>query len=298
MNFSLEQLITFVAVYEQRSFSQAAAKLDRHRTTVGQVITNLEDQLAIALFERVGRKVEPSEEATLLYHYANQVVEQARTFDKVALSLSYEQLASITIAYASFLPHTLLSHIRKSLTAAYPSMRVNFIVRTQPEIKQGIQDSSIHFGIVNVHKSKLINSIDFTFLGHMDFSLFVGNDHPLTQCESSEMLTAMKNSKQLVVKSLLDDDMAEKVILSAEYEIIDQLALVIKFVQEGLGWALLPRTILESEYVTSNLVEIHSAQIKDNVKVPIALWSPHNKQVISIKKTIVDSITSREPKIT
>ncbi|MEF1193146.1 LysR family transcriptional regulator, partial [Vibrio parahaemolyticus] len=68
MNFSLEQLLAFVAVYEQLSFSKAAVKLNKHRTTIGQVITNLEDLLAVTLFERVGRSVEPTEDARLLYH--------------------------------------------------------------------------------------------------------------------------------------------------------------------------------------------------------------------------------------
>ncbi|MDF4720774.1 LysR family transcriptional regulator, partial [Vibrio parahaemolyticus] len=44
MNFSFEQLLAFVTVYEQLSFSKAAVKLNKHRTTIGQVITNLEDQ--------------------------------------------------------------------------------------------------------------------------------------------------------------------------------------------------------------------------------------------------------------
>ncbi|MDF5104132.1 LysR family transcriptional regulator, partial [Vibrio parahaemolyticus] len=52
MNFSFEQLLAFVTGYEQRSFSKAAVKLNNHRTTIGQVITNLEDQLAVNLFER------------------------------------------------------------------------------------------------------------------------------------------------------------------------------------------------------------------------------------------------------
>ena len=44
MDFSLEQLQAYVAVYEQLSFSKAAVKLNKHRTTIGQVIGNLEDQ--------------------------------------------------------------------------------------------------------------------------------------------------------------------------------------------------------------------------------------------------------------
>ncbi|MEZ9791607.1 LysR family transcriptional regulator, partial [Vibrio splendidus] len=169
MNFSLEQLNTFVAVYEQEAFSKAAIKLNKHRTTVAQVITSLEDQLAITLFDRLSRSVEPTEDAVLLYHYAKQILEQAKTLDRFALSLSFGGLESVTIAYASFLPHHVVSKIRRQLDEDFPSMRVNFLVRTKPEIKTGIEDGSIHFGIVNIYESKVINSIDFTFLGNMPF---------------------------------------------------------------------------------------------------------------------------------
>ncbi|MGU3847304.1 LysR family transcriptional regulator, partial [Vibrio diabolicus] len=82
-----------------------AVKLNKHRTTIGQVITNLEDLLAVSLFNRVGRSVEPTEDARLLYHYAKQTIEQARTFDKVALSLAHGGLESVSIAYSSAIPH-------------------------------------------------------------------------------------------------------------------------------------------------------------------------------------------------
>ena len=164
MNFSLEQLRAFVAVYDLRSFSKAAVKLDKHRTTIGQVITNLEDQLAVELFERIGRSVEPTEDGVLLYHYAKQTVQQAMTFDKVALSLSFGDLESITIAYGSFIPHWVLSEIRLSLNNEFPNMKVNFIIRTKPEIKQGIEDGTIHFAFVNIYRSKIINSIDASYL--------------------------------------------------------------------------------------------------------------------------------------
>lgn len=287
MNYSLEQLTTFVAVYEQQAFSKAAIKLNKHRTTVGQVITNLEDQLAISLFKRLSRTVEPTEDAVLLYHYAKQTLEQAKTFDRFALSLSYGGLESVTIAYASFLPHHVVSKIRRQLYEDFPSMRVNFLVRTKPEIKAGIEDGSIHFGIVNIYESKVINSIDFTFLGNMPFLPFTHVGSELSTLPSNETLSLMKSARQFLLKSMIDDKMTEKVIVSSQHEYIDQLAVIIKLVQEGFGWALLPKSITESEYVTENLTAIKCDQIKQEIMVPIALWCPYSKQVALVKKSII-----------
>lgn len=143
MNFSIEQLLAFVTVYDQLSFSKAAVKLNKHRTTISQVITNLEDQLAVSLFERVGRSVKPTEDGHHLYHYAKQTIEQARTFDKVALSLSYGGLENITFAYSSVIPHQILVDIRKKLRRDFPMMRVNFLVRNKKTLNKAFRVVSI-----------------------------------------------------------------------------------------------------------------------------------------------------------
>ncbi|MCL1042626.1 LysR family transcriptional regulator [Shewanella marisflavi] len=290
MNFSLEQLLAFVTVYDLKSFSKAAVKLDKHRTTIGQVITNLEDQLAITLFERIGRSVEPTQDADLLYHYAKQAIEQTRTFDRVALSLSYGTLESVTIAYPSFIPQHVLTVIRHALIEEFPYMRVNLLVRSKAEIKKGIQDGSIHFGLVNVFESKVISSIDAVLMRSIAFVPFTSENSELARMPSNETYTAMKSTRQFVLKSMLDDDMESRVILSSQYEVVDQQTLIIRMVQEGLGWALLPRTIVQSEYYSDDIVEIELDQLKEAVHVPVSLWCQHSKQVMIVKKVIYKSI--------
>ncbi|MCG9690761.1 LysR family transcriptional regulator [Vibrio sp. Isolate22] len=292
MNFSIEQLLAFVTVYEQLSFSRAAIKLNKHRTTVGQVITNLEDHLAVSLFERVGRSVEPTEDGHLLYHYAKQTIEQARTFDKVALSLSYGGLENITIAYSSIVPQRVLVDIRKQLKHDFPMMRVNFLVRNKEEIKQGLKNGEYHFGLVNVHNSRAMHSLDATFLGHFEFYPFAQKGGAIAALDKDEVLVALRNSKQFVLKSQIDEGMSEKIIVSSDYEEIDQLALIIKMLEAGLGWALLPKAFFtDYEFSKYQIEPIHSEQMVEGFKFGFALWCPHSKQVSEVKGSMLSVIT-------
>ena len=50
----------------------------------------------------------------------------------------------------NFIPQQILAQIRKQLQQDFPFMNVNWLVRSKQEIKEGIQDGSIHFGLVNV----------------------------------------------------------------------------------------------------------------------------------------------------
>ncbi|CAK1851858.1 DNA-binding transcriptional LysR family regulator [Vibrio crassostreae] len=290
MNFSIEQLLAFVTVYEQLSFSKAAVKLNKHRTTIGQVITNLEDQLAVNLFERVGRSVKPTEDAHHLYHYAKQTIEQARTFDKVALSLSYGGLESITFAYSSVIPHQILVDIRKKLRRDFPMMRVNFLVRNKKDIKQGLESGEYHFGLVNVHDSRAIHSFDATFLGHIEFFPFVQKNGEFSSLAKEDVLLALRNAKQFVLKSFIEEGMSEKITVSSDNEEVDQLALVIKMVGAGLGWALLPKTFAYSEFSHYDVEAIQSSEMEHGFKFGFALWCNHSKQISEVKLSILSII--------
>ncbi|RKF17899.1 LysR family transcriptional regulator [Alginatibacterium sediminis] len=292
MNFSLEQLLAFVTVFEQLSFSKAAAKLGKHRTTIGQVVTNLEDQLAVTLFERVGRAVIPTEDGHLLYHYAKQALEQARVFDKVALSLSFGGMESINFAYPSMVPPGVMSEIRTQLSLDFPMMRVNYLVRNKSEIKQGIQSGEFHFGAVNVHDSTAMHSFDSTFLGHIEFVPFVKKGSSLSKQSSDEVLLGLRNTRQFLLKSFADEDMKGKLLVSAEHEEVDQLALVIKMVEADLGWAWLPKALTDSVYGNANIEPITVDELKEGMKFGIALWCPHAKQVVGIKKSVIKAIES------
>ena len=290
MNFSIEQLLAFVTVYDQLSFSKAAVKLNKHRTTIGQVITNLEDQLAVSLFERVGRSVKPTEDGHHLYHYAKQTIEQARIFDKVALSLSYGGLESITFAYSSVIPHQILVDIRKKLRRDFPMMRVNFLVRNKKDIKQGLESGEYHFGLVNVHDSRGIHSFDATFLGHIEFFPFVQKNGEFSSLAKEDVLLALRNAKQFVLKSFIEEGMSEKITVSSDNEEVDQLALVIKMVEAGLGWALLPKTFAYSEFSHYDVEAIQSSEMEHGFKFGFALWCNHSKQTSEVKLSILSII--------
>ncbi|WP_394131728.1 LysR family transcriptional regulator [Shewanella maritima] len=290
MNFSIEQLLAFVTVYEERSFSKAAAKLNKHRTTTGQVIANLEDVLAVELFERIGRKVEPTEEGSLLYHYAKATIEQSNTFDKIALSLAYGAIEGITFAYSSVVPHGILSDIRQQLSQDFPNLRVNFVVKTKEQIEDGLESGEIQFGLVNSDKGKGMYGKDVTFIGHVEFLPFVKKGSAITKLPNSSILAALRTTRQFVLSAFIDEGLEDKVVMSANNEQVDQLALVIKLIQSDLGWAWLPKVMSESQYVTEHLEPVMFDELKHGIKLSFSLWNPHSQQILSIKKSIISAI--------
>ncbi|NMT56682.1 LysR family transcriptional regulator, partial [Vibrio parahaemolyticus] len=123
-------------------------------------------------------------------------------------------LENVSIAYSSAIPHRFLVLLRIQLAADFPMMRVNFLVRNRNEIKEGLQNGEYQFGIVNVHDSRAIHSLDATFLGHFEFVPFFQKGGELASVAPDRVLTALRNSKQFVLRSLIEEGMGEKVIVS------------------------------------------------------------------------------------
>src|SRR5450432_3594738 len=70
----LYQLETFLAVAAERSFSRAAARLNRTQPAVSQVVRKLEADLGEVLFERASRDGTLTAAGELLLEYAQKMV--------------------------------------------------------------------------------------------------------------------------------------------------------------------------------------------------------------------------------
>jgi len=73
----IRQLKTFKAVADHLSFHKAADAINYAQSTVSAQIMNLEEDLGIPLFERLGRHIMLTEAGENLYQYACKMIELA-----------------------------------------------------------------------------------------------------------------------------------------------------------------------------------------------------------------------------
>ena len=74
MNINQEQLTVFKTVMETGSFSAAARKLGKVPSAISMSIANLEIDLNLQLFQRIGREPVPTEQAQTLYERTEQLL--------------------------------------------------------------------------------------------------------------------------------------------------------------------------------------------------------------------------------
>ena len=70
----LKNLITFKTIAEQKSFSNAARVLGYAQPTITFQIRQLEDELGVPLFDRIGNKIRLTESGNILLDYTFRIL--------------------------------------------------------------------------------------------------------------------------------------------------------------------------------------------------------------------------------
>lgn len=148
-NFSLDLYRVFAAVYENRSFSEAARQLFVTQSAVSQSVKQLEAMLGVQLFARGKRAAAPSVEAQQLYAMiapaigticeAEERIERFRLLREGSLRVG----AADTVARYYLLPYL------KRWNELYPDVRLQVVNRTSTEAFSLLAAGKLDVAFVN-----------------------------------------------------------------------------------------------------------------------------------------------------
>ena len=148
-NFSLDLYRVFAAVYENRSFSEAARQLFVTQSAVSQSVKQLEAMLGVQLFARGKRAATPSVEAQQLYAMiapaigticeAEERIERFRLLREGSLRVG----AADTVARYYLLPYL------KRWNELYPDVRLQVVNRTSTEAFSLLAAGKLDVAFVN-----------------------------------------------------------------------------------------------------------------------------------------------------
>jgi LysR family transcriptional regulator, low CO2-responsive transcriptional regulator len=101
MNISLRQLRVFEAVARQLSFTRAAEELHLSQPAVSMQIRQLEEQVGLPLFEKLGKTIGLTEAGREIYHYSRSINRALQEMEEVLEALKGVSRGRLSIAVAS-----------------------------------------------------------------------------------------------------------------------------------------------------------------------------------------------------
>jgi DNA-binding transcriptional LysR family regulator len=124
----LDDLLAFIAVGQERSFTRAAAKLGVSQSALSHTIRELEARLGVRLLTRTTRSVSPTEAGERLLHNIGPRLEEISAELAALSELREKPAGTIRITATEFAVDTILVPKLAKLLRDYPDIKVEMTV--------------------------------------------------------------------------------------------------------------------------------------------------------------------------
>ncbi len=138
----------FARVYELQSFSLAGKELFLSQPTVSTHISNLEQELGTKLFDRIGRKIVPTQAGEVLYHSTQKIFHVLTQTQKEIQELTHQVSGPVVIGGSTIPANYLLPSAMASFKKNYPDVCVDLRIGDSIQISQDVLDGNLDFGVV------------------------------------------------------------------------------------------------------------------------------------------------------
>ncbi len=159
---NLKQLEAFVKIADSGSFSQAAKELFLTQPTISAHISSLEKELNSRLFVRNTKEVHLSQEGTVLYNYAKQMLSLQKRIEETFASNEEREKRCITIAASTIPAQYLLPDILVAFNELYPEQQFKVVETDSAKVVEHVLNHTADVGFVGT-------SIDKKMCKHIAF---------------------------------------------------------------------------------------------------------------------------------
>lgn len=269
----LRNLITFIQVAELNSFTRAGERLGYSQPTVSFQIKQLESELGVQLFERIGHNVALTDDGRAALSYAQHICRLSEEMVGGA-GEAKEPSGVIHLAMADSLCNPLIIEKFAEFRALYPKVSLKVTTAGTDELFRLLDHNEVDMVCTldnHIYNTTYIISHEEKIGVHF----VAGAEHPLAGREEIEIEEILQEpfiltEKGMSYRRLLDEKLAQS---SLEIHPVLELGgadLICRLVEKNMGLSFLP------DYVTEGAVQSGKAVrliVKD---FEVELW----KQVL------------------
>eukprot|EP01030_Chromulinospumella_sphaerica_P015654 gene15654-15468_t len=241
---TLDQWRTLQAVVDHGGFAQAAEALHRSQSSVSYTVARMQDQLGVPLLRIDGRKAVLTEAGGVLLRRSRQLVKQASQLEDLAHHMEQGWEAEVRLVVDAAYPS---ARLVRALTAFMPQSR-GCRVRLREEVLSGVEEVLLE-GVADLAISSFsIPGYLGAELSDVEFVAVAHPEHPLHRLNRELNFQDLESQLQVVIRDSGRQQPRDVGWLGAEQRwTVGSLATAATFVGSGLGFAWLPRHMIERE---------------------------------------------------
>lgn len=288
---TLQQLRYFRELANTQHLTQTAESLYITQTTLSNTIKNLEKQLGVKLFDRVGRNLQLNAAGQRYLTYVNEALTALDNGNRALgeYKLEYQQSVSVATPTSS-----VWSDLIHGFHTKYHSYSLRQIACDQSQFRQMLTDQQIDFVIAGTDDLSL-SGLEYNIMRIEQLYLCVPQNHPFAKMESITLAqtkdeTFINLPKGNSFRSFCDS-MFKKAGIICHGELECDVTLRGRLVAAGFGLAITTNSSRRQNALGDGIVYI---PITDSfAKRPLALiWNPRHylsKAALDFKDYVMET---------
>lgn len=273
----IHSIEAFLAVSETGSFSRAADTLFLSQPAISKRIQTLEHTLDITLFDRVGKSVRLTEAGHALLPSCRRIIEQIEEGKRIISNLRQTTSGVLKLATSHHIGLHRLPPVLYEFASHYPDVDLELNFMDSEQACEQIINGDIELAVVTL-PDRSDQRLEMTPVWDDPLRIIVSKRHPLSTAKSVSIkrllqVAAILPSRGTYTRRLIDEalglDESVHTLLETHY-----LETIKAMVQAGLGWSMLPLSMLDDSLVTLDISQgratrqlgcvVHSMRTKSN----------------------------------
>ena len=271
------QLAAFCTVVERRSFSQAAEQLGVSQPAVSLQVRALEKRLGTQLFDRSGRRVEPTESGLRLYRSAQKLLAlEQQLLDDVLSEATGDLAGSLSLGASTGPAAIVVPQLLCEFQRLHPAVRIALEVHDTRTVVELVADRRLELGIVGAtprHRAVRFEPFaeDEVVLVCPPGHRFAGRSLEVDELASETLIVMQEGAG---VRRVVEDELRRLGVRLRDLDVRLELGLqesVRSAVLAGYGVTFISRTAVETELAAGTLAEARVGGMDGRREISIAV---------------------------
>ncbi len=256
-------LQTFLTVAQQGSFTEAAEKLYVSQSAVSKRIAALENELSSQLLDRIGKKVFLTEAGKVLASRAQTLLMEMEDTRRQIHNLSNKVSGRLSLGTSHHVGLHRLPGVLLAFTGQYPDVELDLQFMNSEGVCDAVQRGVLELGVITLPLQPM-EHLSTQPVWHDELEFVIGRSHPLVNARLTELKkgqqlpcqlrelaehSAILPSRGTYTREIIEGVFSRRNLALHTSMQPDYLETIKMLVSVGLGWSVLPRTMLNDEAV-------------------------------------------------
>lgn len=255
-----QNLQAFINVSETRSFSKAGEKLFITQPAVSKRISALEQELNIALFDRIGKKVQLTEAGLALLPSAKKILHELEESRRVISNLSGTVGGRLRLGTSHHIGLHRLPPVLRAYTAQFPEVDLDIQFMDSEAACEAVLKGELELAIATLPEQPEI-TLTTEIIWHDPLGIVISKNHNLASQKQISINQLIKHSAILPSQSTFTRRLMEKALninnkkmkIAMETNYLETIKMMVSI---GLGWSVLPVSMLDKDLKTITIKSI------------------------------------------